>query len=101
VAHPGSGLSAAETKNLSGVFVYTEGPALHGNNVSALCPGDSGGPVFRKTTEGMVLVGINSSYTFPPGKAAVPATNWHSRVDVFAKYEIFSWLEKAGTTYAR
>lgn len=89
---------------LAGVYLFTEGPSLHGrSDVAGLCPGDSGGPAFRNgELGGLVLVGVSSSYTFPMGATAtVPATNWFSRVDVFAKHEVFMWLEKEGAKFSR
>lgn len=101
VAHEGSPVSADEAKQLANVYFYTEGPALHDHYVAGLCPGDSGGPIFRKTATDVVLVGISSSYTFRPNAAATPATNWFSRVDAFAKYEVYAWLANEGTTLAQ
>lgn len=102
--HPGSPVTPATAANLAGVYLFTEGPSLHGrSDVAALCPGDSGGPAFRNgELGGLVLVGVSSSYTFPMGATAtVPATNWFSRVDVFAKHEVFMWLEKEGAKFSR
>jgi secreted trypsin-like serine protease len=106
VAHPGSTVTASNAQLLSGVYLYTEGPSLRaGSKVAGLCPGDSGGPAFRKADlGGLAVIGVNSSYTFPlPSgtNVGVPATNWHSRVDPFARHEVFSWLEKEGAQFTR
>jgi Trypsin len=104
--HSGSGMTTSESKTLGSVYLYTEGPALRqGNGAAGLCPGDSGGPAFRTADlGGLALVGVNASYTFmfPAGTTSgIPAVNWHARVDVFARYEVFSWLEKQGATFTR
>jgi Trypsin len=105
-SHSGAGMTIDESKALASVYLYTEGPALRsGSSVVGLCPGDSGGPAFRNADlGGLALVGVNASYTFmfPAGTTAgIPAVNWHARVDVFARYEVFSWLEKQGATFTR
>lgn len=100
VAHLGAPLTAEKATSLSGVYLFTEGPGLRRISYAGLCQGDSGGPAFRRGTSGLVLVGVSSSYTFMRNDSTVPATNWFSRVDVFAKNEVFAWLEKQGAKFA-
>ena len=51
---------------------------------SGLCPGDSGGPVFR---EGRYdeIVGINAYYSFKNGND-IPYSNWHTRLSQAAPW---------------
>ena len=58
----------------------------------SICPGDSGGPVYRKGTS--VIVGINST-TIPPNDKA-PAFNWFTRLDGGARFGVAAWLESLG-----
>lgn len=61
------------------------------DNVS-LCPGDSGGPVYRDS-QGEVIVGINSSYIFYSADDYSWA-NRHTRlVDPWAGTDVLGWLE--------
>jgi hypothetical protein len=101
VAHRGSGVSAAQATALSGVYVYTEGPALNDKHLAGLCPGDSGGPLFRQSGNVVAVVGVSSSYTFLPDKLDVPATDWFSRLDTSAQHDVFAWLEREGATVTR
>jgi len=76
-------------------------------SVGGLCPGDSGGPVLRRVNDKLVLVGVNSSYTFARGYeytlddgttfryGGAPATNLHARVDAHA---IGKWLKGLGVS---
>ena len=49
-------------------FLLTPGRSLDSAEAS-LCPGDSGGPVYRDDRRGGTVVGINSYYSFPPETA--------------------------------
>lgn len=46
--------------------------------VPSICPGDSGGPVFR-ANDHRLIVGVNSYYTFNDG-SGISYTNWHTRL---------------------
>ena len=60
---------------------------------AGLCPGDSGGALYRKGAN--VVVGVNASYTFLPN-GRIPVTNWHVRVDRDARWGTAQWLESMG-----
>jgi hypothetical protein len=61
-------------------------------NAPEVCPGDSGGPLYRKGTS--VIVGINSTGV-PKGKQG-PAFDWFTRVDGKARYGVAAWLQSLG-----
>ena len=96
--HPG-GLAATETAALATVrasYAVTAGPLTATAEPvpsAGLCPGDSGGALFRAGTSR--VVGVNASYTFMPS-GFVPVTNWHARVDGDARWGVSSWLESLG-----
>lgn len=60
---------------------------------ASICPGDSGGPVYRLDASGKPthVVGVNSYYDFPSdaGKATISYSNWHTRFNNAA------WLKAA------
>jgi hypothetical protein len=96
VVHPGSFLSdgnEARLEEVGGNYVITPGPRISGR--AGLCPGDSGGPLFRRGTN--IVAGVNASYSFEPGDD-VPVTNWHTRLDGRARHGIAAWLERQGAT---
>ncbi len=75
-------------------------------HVGGLCPGDSGGPVFRRAGKSLAVVGVNSSYTFVRGDeytydgltfryGGAPATNLHARVDA---NNLGKWLKGLGVS---
>jgi len=80
-------------------YVITPGPSLD-ENAAGLCPGDSGGPTYRTTTNEQLVVGVNAYYSFPLG-SGVPMTNWHTRVDENAHFPVLSWLEGLGALVKR
>lgn len=57
-------------------LLFTLGPSLR-NRAFGLCPGDSGGPLYRGQTNR--VVGINATYTFTDG-GNMPATNGFTRL---------------------
>lgn len=74
-----------------------------------LCPGDSGGPLYRvgAGSDGRTVVGINANYTFSGGNAysiggitfnygGEPTTNWHTRVDGTYGLQVGAWLASLG-----
>jgi hypothetical protein len=93
------GLAATETAALETVrssYAVTPGPLTATSEPvpnAGLCPGDSGGALFRKGTN--QVVGVNASYTFLPSDRT-PVTNWHARVDGDARWGVASWLESLG-----
>lgn len=60
---------------------------------ASLCPGDSGGPVFRDGGTEPRVVGVNAYYSFTPADQAVSETNWHARLD---RQSAGAWLEQLG-----
>jgi hypothetical protein len=72
-----------------------------------LCPGDSGGPLYRLGHGGGAIVGINANYTFKGGRTyevdgisfsygGSPTTNWQTRVDGTLGLKVGSWLRSIG-----
>jgi hypothetical protein len=62
---------------------------------ASLCPGDSGGPVYRGDGSSRVIVGVNAYYSFreqsvDPSRISV--TNWHTRLDAESRYDTGSWI---------
>ncbi|XYH99728.1 trypsin-like serine protease [Sorangium sp. So ce1128] len=54
----------------------------------ALCPGDSGGPLFRTGTN--LVVGINALVS---GNDEGEIGNWFTRLDLESRYDVHSWIE--------
>ena len=48
------------------------------SSVPSICPGDSGGPVYR-ANDHLAIVGVNSYYSFND-ESGISATNWHTRL---------------------
>lgn len=97
--HPG-GLAPSESGALAmldGNYVFTPGPVAPpgapAETHAGLCPGDSGGALYRKGKN--VVVGVNASYTFRPN-GVVPVSNWHARVDGESRWGSAAWLESRG-----
>ena len=58
---------------------------LSGGGNSSLCPGDSGGGVFR-ANDNLKIIGINSDYTFNLFKGRTSAANLFVRLDTHRNY---------------
>lgn len=71
---------------ITGGYVTTFGPAIEPGR-PALCPGDSGGPLYRTGTN--LVVGINS---LASGTSEGVVGNWFTRVDSQSRYDIYGWL---------
>lgn len=67
------------------------GPAPDG---PSLCPGDSGGPVYRDDGTERVIVGVNHYYYFAEG-SDVSWVNTHTRLDVEAPDGVNDWVQNA------
>jgi hypothetical protein len=96
--HAGSSVGAGDVAVFGELYALTAGPGLGGAE-AGLCPGDSGGPLFRVGEAGMAVVGVNANYTlYPDGKDAVglPVTNWHTRLDSGSRHDVAGWLEGLG-----
>ena len=67
-------------------YVTTYGPAVVAGN-PALCPGDSGGPLYRTGTN--LVVGVNALVS---GTDAGEVGNWFTRLDNQSRYDVYGWL---------
>jgi hypothetical protein len=83
------------------------GPGSRGPRRGGLCPGDSGGPLYRIVEGEAHVVGINANYTFSGGRehdvgelkfnyGGRPTTNWHTRVDGTYGLKVGRWLADLG-----
>lgn len=70
-------------------YVTTFGPAIDEDS-PGLCPGDSGGPLYRTDTN--LVVGINALVSYQIG-SGTPVGNWHTRLDEESRYDVWSWLQ--------
>jgi len=96
--HEGSPIDATKVGQVAGIYALTPGPARV-KNAGGLCPGDSGGPLYKKRGDALVVVGVNANYTLRPGEkdlAGIPVTNWHTRLDAQSRLGISAWLESVG-----
>lgn len=86
----------------------TDGGAAEATLAGGLCPGDSGGPLYRVGDGGLTVIGINANYTFSGGAryydaegrpfdyGGSPVTNWHTRVDGVSGLKVGRWLASLG-----
>ncbi|WP_437336134.1 trypsin-like serine protease [Sorangium sp. So ce394] len=97
--HPGSYVSGQDIIDVAAAYVLTPGYASS-TSYASLCPGDSGGPLYRQSSTSLVVVGVNAYYTFPSGwpGPAPSQTNWHTRLDTSARYPVTSWLQSLGVS---
>jgi secreted trypsin-like serine protease len=94
--HEGSPIGQPDVANVAGSYAITGGPGLV-NARAGLCPGDSGGPVYRWRGSQLVVVGVNSNYTFKPtDTVGLPVTNFHTRLDGGSKHGVAKWLREKG-----
>jgi hypothetical protein len=96
--HDGSAVKATDVPQVAGIYSLTPGPGLKAGS-AGLCPGDSGGPLYAKQGGKMVVVGINSNYTFVPDtqdQVGLPVTNWHTRLDPGSRHHVAAWLASVG-----
>lgn len=99
--HEGSYLWGAEDPRFErpdASYVITPGG---GRSVAeaSLCPGDSGGPVYRNEGIEKTIVGVNAYYSFKSAAddpAGVSVTNWHTRLDSESRFEVGKWLKGLG-----
>lgn len=95
-AHEGSPITQPEIATVAGSYAVTGGPGLV-NARAGLCPGDSGGPVYRWRGSQLVVVGVNSNYTFrPDDTVGLPVTNFHTRLDGQSRHGVAKWLRENG-----
>jgi V8-like Glu-specific endopeptidase len=76
---------------LAARYLFTAGKAMDADAVS-LCPGDSGGPVFRKHNGVNHLAGVNAYYTVRSFSGGVAYSNWHTRVDRQSAGDVHTWI---------
>lgn len=97
--HPGSPIKTeAQHDVAAGNYALTYGPASY-RQQAGICPGDSGGPLYRDDNGSLTIVGVNSNYTFFPDqqdKLGLPVSNWHTRLDGQSRQHIAQWLESVG-----
>ena len=87
-----------DAASIPGGFNTTKGPELDPTS-PGLCPGDSGGPLFRAGTN--KVIGINALVSFN-GSTGNPVGNWHTRLDTQSRYDVWTFLNSiinaSGTT---
>ena len=97
--HAGSVVLAADLPQVSAIYAMTSGPGA-AKARAGLCPGDSGGPLYKKRDgDKLVVIGVNSNYTLAPDtkdQVGLPITNWHTRLDDQSKHGVGAWLRSVG-----
>jgi hypothetical protein len=95
LVHPSPMVSEEDAPNVAASYVIT--PGMTSDPASAsLCPGDSGGPLYRASSTDLLVVGVNAYYSFLPNSNGVSQTNWHTRLDGAARYPVLDWLSTLG-----
>jgi secreted trypsin-like serine protease len=98
--YPGSVVTALGpvfAQHLAWSYLFTPGHASNPKQAS-LCPGDSGGPVYRTPPRGekaVRIVGVNAFYDFADG-GNIARNNWHTRLDVASRFDVGTWLSTLG-----
>lgn len=100
IIHNGSPYSMSTIDLMERTYVFSPGPGGPQSDAPGLCPGDSGGPLYRQLGDKLSVIGVNATYTFASG-ADRPFTNWHSRVDDQANHGVAEWLQSVGATISR
>jgi hypothetical protein len=96
--HDGSPVTVADAPVFAANYAQTAGPAL-AKDQAGLCPGDSGGPLFKHIDGALAVVGVNANYTLRPDAddaVGLPVTNWHTRLDGTSKHDVAAWLAEHG-----
>ena len=76
---------------LTSAHIFTRGRTADATEAS-LCPGDSGGPLYRGTSLGVPpVIGVNAYYTFS-ADPAVSTHNVHTRIGAGNQHEVLRWL---------
>jgi hypothetical protein len=81
--------------NLIGQYAFTPGRNI-GREDASLCPGDSGGPVYRDNGKADTIVGVNAYYSFTSSSNGVSRSNWHTRLDIRSRFDVGSWVASLG-----
>lgn len=84
--------------SLDDTYFFTLGKGASGSEAS-LCPGDSGGPAYRKIGTQYYVVGVNAYYSFKDG-GNISANNWLTRLDSASdnKHDTDGFLRQQGIT---
>jgi len=104
--HPGgyfTGPGDPVLANVDGSYAFTPGKRMQPKDAS-LCPGDSGGPLYRLNGRADTIVGVNAYYDFAPeaeDPKHVSITNWHTRLDENARNGVATWLVQLGVSTTR
>lgn len=96
--HEGSPLVENNLAVYSGNYALTAGPAR--NEGAGLCPGDSGGPLYRRIKDKLYVAGVNANYTLRPDDqdgVGLPITNWHTRLDKDSRNRVGAWIGATAT----
>ena len=75
--------------SIPGGYNTTWGPELD-PSAPGLCPGDSGGPLYRTGTN--KVVGINALVSYN-GSTGNPVGNWFTRLDQQSRYDVWTYLD--------
>jgi hypothetical protein len=84
-------IDASSSLNGFAQRAYFETGGVESEGAASLCPGDSGGPVFRAGS-GARIVGINAYYTFGD-ESGISETNLHTRIGG-GTHAVDVWLER-------
>ena len=98
LVHVGAHIPSSEAGEVYAGYTITPGRSLDADEAS-LCPGDSGGPVYRDDGTDTHVVGVNGYYSFLPlaqDPQRVSLTNWHTRLDGESRWKIGPWLASLG-----
>jgi secreted trypsin-like serine protease len=101
--HDGSPVLAGDVAQVASLYSLTSGPGA-AKARAGLCPGDSGGALYKKRGAELVVVGVSSNYTFGPeakDSVGLPITNWHTRLDGASKHDVAGWLSSLGVPTLR
>jgi len=91
--HSGS-VYASTAEQYGKSYFVTPGVKMGEGNAS-LCPGDSGGPVYRIKGNQQFIIGVNADYTFDSQDDAdndLSHTNLHTRLDHSSLCDVGSWV---------
>jgi secreted trypsin-like serine protease len=81
-------LTLSGATSIPGTYSTTNGPGIDAS-APGLCPGDSGGPLFRTGTN--KVIGINALVTYNVA-TGTPFGNWFTRLDQQSRYDVYGWV---------
>lgn len=95
----GTFFTESQLEAIDDTYLITAGRA-QGADLTSLCPGDSGGPLYLPESES-VIVGVNSDYTFlprtdPEDLGGISWTDWHTRTSIDSRHATGTWLAGLG-----